>query len=158
MPSRTPYTERLSPSAGWWFASAGAGVLLGLVAWPLSPAAGYVVAALSGATAATTLWRSSPVISVTGAVLTAGRAHIDVGFLGPARQLTALEMRSALGPELDARAYTCLRSWARTGIRCDVMDPADPTPYWLVSTRHPAALSAAVAAAQHESRQRPLER
>ena len=31
------------------------------------------------------------------------------------------------------------------GMGADNADPADPTPYWIVSTRHPEALAAAIA-------------
>ena len=50
---------------------------------------------------------------------------------------------------LDARAHVCLRAWARTAVRVEVVDPADPTPYWLVSTRHPARLAAAIGRRAH---------
>jgi hypothetical protein len=48
----------------------------------------------------------------------------------------------------------CLRAWARTAVRVEVLDPADPTPYWLVSTRRPDELAAAIAA----GRTRPAAR
>jgi hypothetical protein len=54
------------------------------------------------------------------------------------------QMRTALGPALDARAFVCLRAWARTGVRVDLQDPLDPTPYWLLSTRRPQELADAL--------------
>ena len=53
-------------------------------------------------------------------------------------------MRQAHGPRLDARAYLCLRGWIPTGVRIALADPQDPTPYWLLSTRRPEALAAAL--------------
>jgi hypothetical protein len=88
---------------------------------------------------------TSPVVEVRDGVLRAGRARVPVALLGEARAVTTPEaMREELGPRLDGRAYVCLRSWARTGVRVALEDPADPTPYWLVSTRRPAELAAAI--------------
>jgi hypothetical protein len=53
-------------------------------------------------------------------------------------------MRAARGPELDARAYLCLRGWIAGGVRVPVLDPQDPAPYWLVSSRRPGELAEAV--------------
>jgi hypothetical protein len=60
--------------------------------------------------------------------------------LGTPEALDVAAMRHELGPGLDARAYVCLRAWARTGVRVALNDPDDPTPYWLVSTRRPELL------------------
>jgi hypothetical protein len=77
---------------------------------------------------------------VSDGVLRAGSARIPVALLGPAQALDVAAMRHELGPGLDARAYVCLRAWARTGVRVALDDPADPTPYWLISTRRPQLL------------------
>ena len=65
----------------------------------------------------------------------AGRARIPVQLLGDPEVLDADGMRRARGPELDARAYLCLRGWIAAGVRVPVLDPRDPAPYWLVSSR-----------------------
>ena len=61
-------------------------------------------------------------------------------------------MRHAAGPGLDARAHLCLRGWVRPGLRLDLVDPQDPTPYWLVSSRRPERLLEAVQEARRASR------
>ena len=40
-------------------------------------------------------------------------------------------------------------------VRVPLTDPADPTPYWLVSTRHPARLVAALDAARSAAADTP---
>jgi Protein of unknown function (DUF3093) len=67
-----------------------------------------------------------------------------VQLLGPAVRLDPAAMRRARGVELDARAFLCLRGWLAEGIRIPVLDPADRTPYWLLSSRRPDALIAAL--------------
>ena len=86
----------------------------------------------------------APRVEVRDGVLRAGGAHIPVDLLGAAVALDADETRAELGPRLDARAHVCLRGWIHSAVRVEVRDPQDPTPYWVVSTRRPDALAAAL--------------
>jgi hypothetical protein len=52
------------------------------------------------------------------------------------------------GPAADARAYLLLRPYLKRAVKVQITDPADPTPYWLVSSRHPEALAGALNAAR----------
>ena len=40
-------------------------------------------------------------------------------------------------PALDPAAYVLHRNWVGPMVLVVLDDPDDPTPYWLVSTRHP---------------------
>jgi hypothetical protein len=71
---------------------------------------------------------------------------VPLALLGEARVLTGEELRHELGPGLDARAHLCLRGWIGSAVRVELVDLQDPTPYWVVSTRRPQELVAAVAA------------
>jgi len=53
--------------------------------------------------------------------------------------------------DADARAYLLIRPYLRQAVRIDVEDPADPTPYWLVGTRHADRLAAALTPARSSS-------
>jgi hypothetical protein len=86
-------------------------------------------------------------VTVVDGVFTAGRARIPVTFLRDPEPLEAAEVRAAAGVEADARAYLVLRPYVGTAVRVHLSDPADPTPYWLVSTRHPGTLAAELTAA-----------
>jgi len=90
-------------------------------------------------------------VSLVDGVFSAGRARIPVTFLREPEPLDGPETRRAAGVEADARAYLLLRPYVATSVRVRLTDPADPAPYWLVSTRHPTLLvdelSAAIAAA-----------
>ena len=48
------------------------------------------------------------------------------------------------GDYADARAHLVLRPWVSTTVELALADPADPVPYWLVSTRRPGALATAL--------------
>ncbi|MEL7974754.1 DUF3093 domain-containing protein [Isoptericola sp. F-RaC21] len=140
------YRERLSPGPAAWCGAVGLGVIVGVTLWPLAHAVAAVVGVLVAAGTLVALFASAPVIEVADGRLRAGRAQVDVGLLGAVTTMDdADEMRTALGPALDARAFVCLRAWARTGVRVELEDPLDPTPYWLLSTRRPQELAAALA-------------
>lgn len=138
--------ERLLPGIGGWSAALGGGVLVGLMAWPVGHVIGVVAAVVAALAGMAALAVTSPVVEVADGHLRAGRARIPLALLAEPVPLDVAATRRELGPDLDARAYVCLRSWARTAVHVAVVDPQDPTPYWLVSTRRPAALAAAIAA------------
>lgn len=83
-------------------------------------------------------------VVVTDEWLRAGRARIRLRHLAAPQELGASGMRTTAGPDADARAYLLLRPYILTGVRIEVSDPRDPTPYWLVSSRRPALLAAAL--------------
>lgn len=145
-PAGAGYDERLYP-AGWiWAVALFLAVGLGLSLSVIGLEVGLVTAALACGGVAGLLVRTTPSITVGDGELRAGTARIPVDLIGEAQVLDAADMRHAVGPGLDARAYLCIRGWIATGVRVTVTDPADPTPYWLVSSRSPDRLAAAVAA------------
>ncbi len=137
------YVETLRVPLAWWLL----GGLFGLaVGWAF-----YVAAPLSWALAATALalattfgvlWRyGSAGVVVDGRGLTAARAHLPWRHVGPVTPLDEDAARRAAGVEADARAFTVLRTYCRGAVKVTVVDDADPTPYWLISTRHPENLA-----------------
>jgi hypothetical protein len=143
------YVETLRVPLRWWaittmfWASA---VLALLVALP--PAAAFGSGGVMAALVVLLLVGYGGVrVSVVDGVFSAGRARIPVAFLRDPSTLDAAALRAAAGVEADARAYLMLRPYVSTAVRVHLTDPADPTPYWLVSTRHPGALAAELTAA-----------
>lgn len=74
----------------------------------------------------------------------AGRARIEAAHVGTAEPLDAEETRRVAGRDADARAYLLLRPYLKRSVKVQINDPADPAPYWLVSSRHPDALAGAL--------------
>ncbi len=145
------YSERLHPAPWIWGMCAFVGIGLGLSLWPLGQSVGVATALLSGLALAGLLVRSTPRLAVGEGLLRAGRAQIPIRLVGSVEVLGAEAMRRAHGPQLDARAYLCLRGWIRTGVRVALVDPADPTPYWLLSSRDPRRLADALVAERAEA-------
>lgn len=147
--SPTPaYDERLGVPLRWWVqgfmftACLWLAVLAALpeaAAWAVTGGIALVVTALFLAYGAAR-------ITVTDGVLRAGRARIEAVHLGPAEALDADAARRVAGPEADVRAYLLLRPYLKRAVRVTITDPADPAPYWLLSTRRPEELAAALAA------------
>jgi hypothetical protein len=115
-------------------------VLAFLVAAPVWVAL-LVPGALAALNAAVFVSYGAAPVTVLDGRLRAGRAEIPVGLVGEAQALDAEATRQAAGVEADARAYLLLRPYVAGAVRVSVADPADPTPYWLVSTRHPRVLA-----------------
>jgi hypothetical protein len=143
-----PYDERLGVPLRWWVQ----GVMLvaslwlalvvalpGPLAWVCSGIALTLLAALL-------LAYGSPHVTIRDGWLRAGRARIEAVHLGAVDALDAEETRRVAGPEADARAYLLLRPYLKRAVRVEITDPADPTPYWLVSSRDPDRLAQAVRA------------
>ena len=65
--------------------------------------------------------------------LRVGKAHIEIKYLGEVTPLTGAEFKAA--QVKDARAYLATRFWLNEGIKVELKDPRDPTPYWLISCR-----------------------
>lgn len=155
--SRSPaYRERLGVPLRWWVqgtmlvASLWLALVVavpGTVAWPVTAVAtAALVAALAG--------YGSAVVEVGDGRFRAGRAVIGAHHLGAAEALGPEEARLVAGRDADARAYLLLRPYTAHAVRVAVLDPRDPTPYWLVSTRHPDALASALTALVASSAER----
>lgn len=139
-----PYAERLWLGPLGWILLVVFAAMMAVAFVPLDPRVAAVVGVGVLVVGAVVLVGLAPRIEVRDGVLRAGGAHIPVELLGTAVALDAQETRAELGPRLDARAHVCLRGWIPTAVRVEVRDPQDPTPYWVVSTRRPEALAAAV--------------
>ncbi|MGH3471900.1 MAG: DUF3093 domain-containing protein [Nocardioidaceae bacterium] len=153
------YEETLRVPTSWWllgvlFAVAIWWICLVAVSWPASLVAGLLalVFVLLG------LGRYGGVrVAVDKDGFRAGPAVLDWPHVGLARALGREETRRALGVEADARAYLLLRDYCHGSVLVGVDDRADPAPYWLVSTRHPAELAAHIQARTRRDGDRPSE-
>jgi len=88
--------------------------------------------------------RSALTVEVTESELRVGAASIERKFLGAVEVLDADEMRKWRGPLSDPASYMALRFWISTGVKIAINDPADPTPYWLISSKKAQPLAAAL--------------
>jgi hypothetical protein len=97
------------------------------------------------------VWLGSARIEVRDGTLHVGPAHIAVDLVGAVEPLDAEQTRRVHGVEADARAFLFTRPYLKRSVRVTILDPADRTPYWLVSTRHPQRLADALSASHRAS-------
>jgi hypothetical protein len=91
------------------------------------------------------LWRfSSAKVEVRDGELWAGEAHLPLRYAGETQIIPGRFKRQVLGPAFDPAAFALHRSWVGPMVWLQVTDENDPTPYWLVSTRRPEELVAAI--------------
>lgn len=136
----TVYRERLWAPPALYLATALVIPASLLVFLPISVLAGVLVAIGMYAGVLVLLWALAPTIEVTDTEFRAGRAHLPRALVGEAAAYTGAAATDQRGPALDARAWTLFRGYVRGVVRVEVADPADPTPYWLVSARNPQAV------------------
>jgi Protein of unknown function (DUF3093) len=138
--------EQLSVPLRWWVQ----GTMLVATFWLAfvvsTPAivAWSATAVLVLAMTALFLGYGAPRIDVADGWLHAGRARISGEFVAGAEPLDPDATRRVAGPEANARAYLLLRPYLKRAVRVTVRDDRDPTPYWLVSSRDPEHLAAAI--------------
>jgi hypothetical protein len=73
-----------------------------------------------------------------------GGAHLPVSVISRSAEVPKSAKSAALGRQLDPAAYVVHRAWVGPLVLLVLDDPDDPTPYWLVSCRHPDRLLAAL--------------
>lgn len=152
MPGTTnaSYQERLWVPLWWWPVGTGVVLLLGAefhVGLPLwVKIVTYVV--FGGVATFLLLFAGVVRIAVLDGALAAGRATLPLQYAGEVRVLDRATMRRLLGPEADPAAWMVTRPWVAGGVAVVVDDEADDTPYWLLSSRRPERLAAAISAAR----------
>jgi hypothetical protein len=140
------YRERLGVPLRWWvqatmfLATLWLAFIVATPAWLAWTATGACLAVTFGLMA----YVGSALVEVTGTEFRAGRARIPRRLLGTPEPLDREQTRRVLSVEADARAYLATRPSLKAAEKVPVCDPDDPAPYWLVGTRHPRRLAAAL--------------
>lgn len=144
-----PYRERLWPAA-WLFISTALVIPASiLVLAPISLIAGIVTAVVLYGAVVVSLILSAPVVSVDDGVLRAGKAAIPVDLVGDVGAYSGQAAWRERGPVLDSRAWLMIRGYVDGVVKVPLLPEAkDPAPYWIVSTRHPRELAAAIRGSQ----------
>ena len=144
----TLYREQIWPSL-WVFVSTALVIPASLLVFlPINFFAGVVIAVVLYGAIVAVLVATSPIISVSPGELVAGRARVPVDLISTVSAFEGEEATLQRGRLLDTRAWLLIRGWVSPVVRIELSDESDPTPYWIVSTRTPVALVAAIASAK----------
>jgi hypothetical protein len=97
-------------------------------------------------------WMGRIRVAVDAEELRVDDARLPVRFVADAIPLDPAGKRELLGVHADPLAFVVQRPWVRGTVQVVLNDPADPTPYWVISSRHPDRLAAALVAARDATR------
>jgi hypothetical protein len=87
-------------------------------------------------------------IEVTGAVLRTGKDTLALNEVDEVVALDEMQARALRGPRADPSAHILLRPYLRRAVYIGLADPGEGVPYWLIATRHPEELAAAIESAR----------
>ena len=147
--AQTPrYTERLTVAWWLWLPAIALVGLLAIEVYLIGPGVGTWLPYLVLLPFATVLlwWLGRIRVTVQDDELLVDDARLPLRFVADATVLDPPAKRDLLGPYAKPYAFVIQRPWIAGAVQVHLDDPADPTPYWIVSTRHPEALAAALAA------------
>jgi len=141
------YSERLRVPASWWLLGLLVAAIFASTVWAglsaLAALASYVV--IMGGTVAGLLAYGRPRVEVTGTELRAGRSVLPLAAAGRVAALDAAQTRALRGPRADPAAVLLIRPYLPRAVYVEVTVPGG-APYWLIATRQPARLAAAIEA------------
>jgi Protein of unknown function (DUF3093) len=151
------YRERLFAPPLWWVTGILMMLTFGAIVWTGFDL-GITLAVFGGviAIAAAFLFNwGRATIQVTGGELLAGGARLSLADVGEVRPLDEAQARALRGPRADPRAHILIRPYLRTAVYIEVAEPGAASPYWLLATRRPAELAAAIESARPVVSPRP---
>lgn len=140
------YAERLTVPWWLWLPGLGVAALLAAEIWMGSGGvrAWLPFVVLVPLAAAGLWWLGRIRVRVVDGELRVDDAHLPVRFVADAVPLDTAGRREVLGVAADPLAFVVQRPWVGGAVQVVLDDPADPTPYWVISSRHPEALAAAL--------------
>jgi hypothetical protein len=100
------------------------------------------------ATVALLVWVGRIRVAVADGEFQVDDARLPVRFVADVVPLDTDGRREILGVGAHPLAFVVQRPWVGGAVQVLLDDPADPTPYWVVSTRHPVELATALLAAR----------
>jgi hypothetical protein len=148
------YTERLRvPAAYWWLGELTAVTFASFVwaGFNLWVALGSYVLFCGGCAAVLLLWGHT-VIEVSSGELRAGAATLPLAIAGEVVPLDETQAEALRGPRADPRAFMLIRPYLKLAVYIEVIGEHQDRPYWLIGSRRPAELAAAIERSRPQAR------
>jgi DUF3093 family protein len=148
------YHERLRVPVSWWVLGMtsvlmlGAGFLAGFDWEPALAVYGILTVSLAAFLIGWGLLRTE----VADGELRVGRDRLPLALAGEVTALDEEQTRALRGPRADPGAYLMARPYLPRSVYIAVDEPAVRGPYWLIGTRRPEELAAAIEAARTAAR------
>lgn len=140
-PGAAALTYRETLRTPWWWYLVGVGVAAILAAefhYAGMQAADWIAfGTMLPLSAVIVWWFGHSALEISSGELRIRGAHLPLGYVSGAVALDAATLRRVVGREGDPAAFVSIRPWIGPGVQVWLDDPDDPTPYWVVSSRHP---------------------
>jgi hypothetical protein len=140
------YRERLGVPVSWWLSGAGLVIIFGTLTW-----AGFTVTiglgvylALAALVAFALLRWSRTIVEVSADGLAAGSRRLALAQVSEVSALDEAQTTALRGPRADPAAFMVIRPFLPESVYVAVTGE----PSWLIGTRHPAELAAAIETAR----------
>ena len=88
--------------------------------------------------------RTRLIIQVDHSELMVGKAHIELKYIGQVTQLDSTAMKAIRSRDANPMAFLAFRFWSSTGVKVEVIDERDETPYWLITSNKANQLAKAI--------------
>jgi hypothetical protein len=142
MNDESTYFEKSKLPIIIWFLYALMCASIYLAIWaPLGVIPALVAAVLSGGGLIIISQKMQTTIYIKNNFLYANRAKIDLKFVKKATALAKDEFKDLNGAGADPAAFLATNFWTNTGVKVELKDKNDPTPYWLISTKRAEELA-----------------
>jgi len=140
-PESPLYKERVLPNFGTFAAVFALLPSIAIISEPFDIRIGLAVGVVVVITIWTILILRAPTIELSQLELRVGRVGIFRNLIGEAEVISKDRIFLERGPNLDPGAHKVFQGSVKTAIKIAILDPEDPTPYWLISTRKPDKLA-----------------
>jgi len=139
------YRERLRVPLAWWLLAVPSVLIIGatLYAGLAEPWPVIIMAGLTAGCAAFLIAMGLATIEVRDGTLRAGKDALPLTTVSEVVVLDQNQTMRLRGPRADPAAHLYSRPFLKESVYLGVAAPG-PAPYWLIGTRHPAELAAAV--------------
>jgi Protein of unknown function (DUF3093) len=142
----TDYRERLRVPLAWWLLAVptvlvlGATLYAGLAEpWPI-----IIMAGLAAGCATSLITIGLGTVEIRDGALRAGRAVLPLTAVSEVASLGEKQTARLRGPRADPAAHLYSRPYLKKSVYLAVNPSSSAGPYWLIGTRHPAELMAAI--------------
>ena len=140
------YRERLRVPLAWWLLSMPSALILGATIyaglarpWPF-----VIVAVLVAGCAALLIAMGRGTVEIRDGALRAGNDVLPLAAVSEVACLDEKQTTRLRGPRADPAARLYSRPYLKESVYLAVEPSSGAAPYWLVGTRHPAELAAAI--------------
>lgn len=151
------YRERLYAPLAWWLLAVPVILIFGVTLyaglaepWPI-----VIMTGLATGCAALLIAIGLGTVEIGGGALRAGGAALPLTAISEVVTLDEKQSARLRGPRADPAAYLYSRPYLKESVYVAVAPPG-PAPYWLIGTRHPAELAAAIERYREQAGHEPV--